>query len=91
MAKVWPQHRSCRESSLTSTKPIAIFDIQIAFYIIGGGICLAVLSLLAEYFKIKCQKCPQKQQRTRDEDDIQEKVNYEQTNSRNKILDLGFS
>ncbi|XP_076113502.1 glutamate receptor U1-like [Mytilus galloprovincialis] len=84
MAKVWPQHRSCRESSLTSTKPIAIFDIQIAFYIIGGGICLAVLSLLAEYFKIKCQKCPQKQQRTRDEDDIQEKVNYQQTNSRNK-------
>ncbi|CAC5406402.1 GRID1 [Mytilus coruscus] len=86
MTKVWPQHHSCRESFLTPTKPIAVLDIQIAFYIIGGGVCLAVLSLLAEFFKLKFQKYHQKRARAREEDEIQESVNHQETISKREIL-----
>ncbi|XP_076113503.1 glutamate receptor U1-like [Mytilus galloprovincialis] len=75
MSKIWPKLHSCHELLLTRAKPITIFDVQIALYLIGVGICLALLSLLTECFKRRCQRWLKKRSRSRQEGETLANVN----------------
>ncbi|CAC5406405.1 GRID1 [Mytilus coruscus] len=79
MSKIWPKLHSCHELLLTRAKPITIFDVQIALYLIGVGICLALLSLITECFKRKCQRLLKKRARSWQEYEIQKSVNQNKT------------
>ncbi|XP_060068781.1 glutamate receptor ionotropic, kainate 2-like [Ylistrum balloti] len=47
-SRLWPQRNFCNGELVTSAKTIALIDVQSAFYLIGIGLALATLMIIAE-------------------------------------------
>lgn len=55
--QIWPKNGQCREMSAPVAKTISLLDIQIAFYLIGMGVFLALLALVYEHSKQRVVEC----------------------------------
>ena len=76
--QMWPQNGKCREVSVTEAKTISLLDIEIAFFLIGIGVFLALMSLLYEHSKYRIKEW---QRRRRGQRELRKSVVLRRTDS----------